>query len=275
MHLTDDIAQLLKRNRHHWSWFELVEAYRERVLRQPEADFNELLEEFGLPGSEQYAAAHGHRLVVWHATRRRHVDKILAHGLFHHAGVFFAPPSFGLPFKLAGGIPRREKSVPDQLAVLTCVFDTHEYPPGRAFERRASEIRFKLRITADAVYAVVTDEEVRCVGPRVVSHDTPVRGVFVRQAREWCLEARNPCYFGPGLQFRTAPEWLDCMLTYLFRRHRELSLYEVLCLVGLNYEPRRALSDAEILAAAARRCEARTVTRRKIGKAVLLWEKGL
>jgi len=251
----EDIHDLLKRSRHVWSRFNLVEAFKARVQRDDGACFNAFLAENAVPESTVYAAAGERQLILWHATRRRHTENILEHGIFHHGGVFFAPPSYGLPFRLANGIPTRERGDPEALVVLACVFDTREYREGRDFIPGSSEYRFTSRVSADAVFAVITHEAVECVGAAAPSGDrlSPVR--FVRRGKNWAISTQNPQRFPGGRRFRTPDEWLDHYLDFVFERNEALTLFEIVNGVYMNVEPIEAIGESAIIEQLSRRCD--------------------
>ena len=250
----EGIRDLLRQNRHAWSRFNLVEAFKARLQRDGEACFNAFLAENAVPESTLYAAANGHRLVLWHATRRRHTENILKHGLFHHGGVFFAPPTYGLPFRLANGIPTRERGDPEAVVVLACVFDTREYREGSDFVPGTSEYRFTSRVSPEAVFAVITHEAVECVGGSATASDSlsPVR--FVRRGKNWTVPTQNPQRFPGGHSFRTPDEWLNHYLHFVFGRNEALTLFEIVNGVYMSIEPVQALDVSRIIEHLSERC---------------------
>lgn len=250
----EGVRDLLKWNRHAWSQFNLVEAFKVRVQRDSDACFNAFLAENAVPASMLYAAATGHRLVLWHATRRRHTENILKHGLFHHGGVFFAPPIFGLPFRLANGIPARDRNDPEAVVVLACVFDTREYREGRDFVPGTSEYRFTSRVSPEAVFAVITHEAIECLGASATTSESlsPVR--FVRRGKSWTIPTQNPQRFPGGRHFRTPDEWLSHYLDFVFDHNEALTLFEIVNGVYMNIEPIGAIDESVIIEQLSRTC---------------------
>jgi len=250
----EGIDEILRRNREVWSRFNLVTAYKSRLEREPEASFNVFLADSGIPESVRYAETEGHNIVLWHATHARHIDNIRQYGFFHHEGVFFAPPTFGLPFGLANAITADDEKNPDELVVFACLFDLEECQEGQHYEPRRHEYRFLGRVSPDVVIAVLRGEEVECVGETVRARDsvTPVK--FVRRGREWGIPSRNPYHFHGGSFFSAPEEWLDCYLDFLFDRHEELTLFEILNGIYMNVSPLEVLPSEQVVEALCQKC---------------------
>ena len=250
----EGLYAILRRNRQTWSRFNLVEAYKLRVKRHRDASFNDFLCENAVPASAHYAETMGHNVVLWHATRRRHTENIVKRGLFHHRGVFFAHPTYGLPFRLAAGIPAVDRKDPEQLVVLACVFDLKEYESGTDFIPGSSEYRFLSRVSPQAIFAAITHESVECVGPTVRDRDHLSPAKFVRRGRKWAVASQNPQRFTDGRHFRTPPEWLNHYLDIVFSRNRELTLLEIFSGVYACVAPASALPVELVVEELSRRC---------------------
>ena len=250
----EEIDEILRRNRNSWPFFELVTAFKWRLEREPEASFNAFLAEIGLPESVHYAETEGHNIVLWHATYARHIDNILQYGFFHHEGVFFAPPTFGLPFGLAAAIAGEDKKHPTDLVVFACLFDLEECRQGEHYEPRRHEYRFMGRVSPEVVFAVLTRDKVECIGEpaRTGNGVTPVQ--FARKGKGWGIPSRNPYHLHGGRFFSTPEEWLDGYLDYLFERHEGLTLLEIFNGAYMNISPKEALTPEQIVKTLCEKC---------------------
>lgn len=250
----EGLAGPLTGGREYWSTFHAVTAYKLRLARQPDASLNDLLAECGLPLSERYAEEREDSLLLWHATERRHVSNILKHGFFHHRGVFFAPPTFGLPFCLAAGISAEARRSKDDVVVFGCLFEPGRYEADFDFRPGTSEYRFFRRVPPDVAALVFTDRAMTVIGPTAKSarETAPVR--FERRGKQWHAPGRNPWHFPGGQRFSTPGEWLDCYLPFLFDRCRELTLFEILNGVYANVSPMAALPPEYLVPRLAARC---------------------
>ena len=252
----EGLADVLAGGRECWPTFHAVTAYKLRLAREPHASLNELLAECGLPLCARYADERGGSLLLWHATERRHVPNILKHGFFHHKGVFFAPPTFGLPFCLAAGISAEARRSWDDVVVFGCLFEPGRYEAEFDFRPGRSEYRFFRRVPPDVVALVFTHRAMEVIGLTVkdANETTPVQ--FERHGRQWHIPGRNPWYFPGGQRFSTPEEWLGCYLPFLFDRHPELTLFEILNGVYANLAPMAAMPPERLvprLAACCRR----------------------
>ena len=243
----EGINDLLRKNKDHWSKLNLVEAYRLRLRRSKHASFNDFLVENGIYPSALYAARRIDCLVLWHASQQRHIDNILKYGLFHHEGVFFAPPTFGLPFHLADGIPVKDKKKQDRLVVFACLFDTTQFQEGRDFFPRSHEYRFASRVSPDAIFAVITSDSVECVGETINDANQVSPMEFIRRGKDWVVPTQNPCHFGGGGFFTTPKEWLDLYLDFILRRNDTITLLELVNGIYMNISPMTALTVDDII----------------------------
>jgi hypothetical protein len=180
---------------------------------------------------------------------------MLKHGLFHHRGVFLAPPTFGLPVRLASGIPAEEKSKPQQLILLACLFDTSQYEEGKDFLAGPSEYRFTSRVSPDALFAVITHESVRCIGETLATPDRVAPAKFLLRDRKWIVATRNPCCFGADTFYRVPGEWLRHYMDVVLDRNRCVTLLELFNGVYMNVTPMAALPVGDIAEYICRHCE--------------------
>ena len=250
----EGLADALANGRECWSRFHTITAYKLRLAREPAASLSDLLAECGLPQAARYADEREASLLLWHATERRHVRNILTFGFFHHRGVFFAPPTFGLPFCLAAGISAEAKRSQDDVVVFGCLFDPDLYEADLDFRPGTSEYRFYRRVPPAVAALVFTHRAMDVIGETVKDEATTTPGRFERRGREWHIPGRNPWYFPGGRRFSTPDEWLSCYLPFLFGRHRELTLFEVLNGVYANVSPMAALPPERVVPVLAARC---------------------
>lgn len=250
----EGIAEMLRRSKQTWSRFNLVEAYKIRLERVPDASFNAFLGEYAIPQSSRYAETMGHNLVLWHATLARHTDNILEYGFFHHEGVFFAPATFGLPFALADGIPAKDQKKPEALVVFACVFDTEVYRCGKHFFPAPHQYRFLGRVGPEVIFAVVTHESVQCVGDTTRADDGLKSVRFVRRGKQWGVPSRNPFHFHRDRFFSTPFEWLNHYIEFVFSRNRALTLFEIFSGIYTNLSPTLALPPDQVVEALCREC---------------------
>ena len=250
----EEVDEIFLRNRGGWSRFELVTAFKWRLMRDAGASYNDFMAEIGLPESARYAETEGHNIVLWHATYARHIDNILEHGFFHHGGAFFAPPTFGLPFGLAAAIAHDDKKDPQDLVVFACLFDLEGIREGEHYEARRQEYRFFARVSPESVIAVLNREGVEVIGETVRSGGEVTPVDFVHRGKGWTIASRNPYHFGEGRFFSTPEEWLDCYLDYLFARHDGLTILEIVNGVYMNLSPMEALPFEQVIETICRRC---------------------
>jgi hypothetical protein len=249
----EGIEQELRQNKQVWSRFNLVEAYKIRLKRTPTASFNAFLGENGILGSKRYARARGQNLVLWHATLARHKENILDYGLFHHGGVFFAPPTYGLPFRLAN-ISAKDRNIPKRLMVLCCIFDTSEYESGRDFISSSSQYRFLKRVSPDVIFAVVTYEAFECVGETIKTDQHLTATDFVRREKFWTVPSRNPCHMWGEVFYNTPSKWLEHYLDFILAWNGELTLFEIFNGVYINVKPKEAIPVDEVVKVICRKC---------------------
>ena len=250
----EGIYDLLRKNKDQWSKFNLVEAYRIRLQRFGHPAFNDFLVDNGIKPSALYAEVGNDCLVLWHATQQRHIDNIIKFGLFHHEGVFFAPPTFGLPFHLADGIPAKDKKMSDRLVVFACLFDTSQFQEGRDFIPGSNEYRFASRISPDVIFLVLTSDSVKCVGETINDADQVSPVEFVRRGKDWSVPTQNPCHFGRGSFYSTPDEWLDLYLDFIFRRNDKITLMELVNGIYMNISPMAAIPLEDIIRHICQKC---------------------
>lgn len=235
----EDLDRLHARHRQFWPLFTLADAFKVRVGRNAGASFNDFLAENGIVPSETYASPRRTAIVLWHATLREHLNRILRHGLFSNHGIYFGGPTIGAPFSYAANVPQHARD--EDLALLCCIVDSNEYQDGRDYQVGKGCFTFRSRVRPEAIYLGMTAEEVRVVGPSASEPIPVTRGEFIRRGKTWHTPQRTPVRFDADRSFGTPREWVECYVAKLFEGAETVSLFEIISGIYCTAGPKEAI----------------------------------